>query len=153
MIASFIIHSLDQKTTAKKMQVRSNSANSPMVSRQSSRSSRTPALPTLGRTQLEWMISARGRQSKSQTAFASVNTRRIPVPNLRVVTSAGWRPYLQVACLWGNYNGELALAQMYEAGLGIGLKICPRVGHLAPHLPRKWAAGKQQISSDPKAAR
>jgi len=48
---SFIMHYPDQKTTTRKMQMRSNSANSAMVSRQSSPRSRTPALPTLGRTQ------------------------------------------------------------------------------------------------------
>jgi hypothetical protein len=52
---SVLYHSLsrlkdDRKKNADAM-MRSNSAKSTMLSRQSSRGSRTPALPTLGRTQ------------------------------------------------------------------------------------------------------
>jgi hypothetical protein len=42
-IASFIIHYPDQKTIARKMQMRSNSANSSMVSRRCLSNSRAPA--------------------------------------------------------------------------------------------------------------
>jgi hypothetical protein len=60
MITSFIIHYPDQKTTARKMQMRSNSANSAMVSRQSSPRSRTPALPTSGGRKRSGWISTVG---------------------------------------------------------------------------------------------
>src|SRR6266853_3194291 len=54
-IASFIIHNPTKRTVERKMQMRSNSANSAIVSRQSSQSNRMPALPTPITTQPQRM--------------------------------------------------------------------------------------------------